>query len=75
MVITVAVDLDEVLGQFLNNLNLLYNEKFNTNWKLSDFFTYHFCEVRSKYFLQRIFAHVDHSPQCTFLFDDLTLTI
>mmetsp|Transcript_23730 Transcript_23730/g.40866 ORF Transcript_23730/g.40866 Transcript_23730/m.40866 type:complete len:244 (+) Transcript_23730:37-768(+) len=41
----VAVDLDEVLGQFVVSLTTFHNEKYGTELKLEHFHSYRFCEV------------------------------
>lgn len=41
----VALDLDEVLGAFLPALIRFHNDKYGTEYKLDDFFSYRFCDV------------------------------
>lgn len=41
----VAVDLDEVLGEFLTSLLTYYNEKKGTQYAYKDFHSYRFCDV------------------------------
>lgn len=41
----IAVDVDEVLAQFLSQLILFHNDTYNSTLKLSDFFSYHFADV------------------------------
>jgi len=43
--LVVAVDLDEVLGRFLESLLQYHNTKYETTWKVADFFSYRFCDV------------------------------
>ncbi|CAD7963244.1 unnamed protein product [Amoebophrya sp. A120] len=43
--LVVAVDLDEVLGQFLNALVQYYNQEKQKTFAVSDFFSYRFCDV------------------------------
>jgi len=43
--IVVAVDIDEVLGQFLNSLIQFHNDTYGTHLKLSDFHSYEFHEI------------------------------
>lgn len=56
----VAVDLDEVLGSFVQALCNYHNEKYATNLKLSDFHSYTFAEV-SVYTRVRL-----HAPNFSF---------
>lgn len=41
----IAVDLDEVLGQFLPAVIKWHNEEYDTNHTLTDYFSYHFAYV------------------------------
>jgi uncharacterized HAD superfamily protein len=41
----IAIDIDEVLGQFMKALVEFHNNKYKTNLKLEDFFSYKFWEV------------------------------
>ena len=41
----IAIDLDEVLCDFISSMLFYYNEKYGTNYKKEDFFTYNFWEV------------------------------
>ncbi|CAN8061964.1 unnamed protein product [Agarophyton chilense] len=41
----IAVDLDEVLGDFVTSLCSFHNERYGTSLKQSDFFSYRFCDV------------------------------
>lgn len=43
---TVAVDLDEVLGQFVPQFCAWHNETFNTSWHADEFHSYHFTDVK-----------------------------
>ncbi|EZG79405.1 putative 5' nucleotidase, deoxy, cytosolic type C domain-like protein [Gregarina niphandrodes] len=43
--LTIAIDVDEVLAQFLPGCNRWYNRKFGTNYRVSDYKSYTFCEV------------------------------
>jgi uncharacterized HAD superfamily protein len=36
----IGIDLDEVLAEFVLQINLYYNEKYNTNFKREDFLSY-----------------------------------
>lgn len=42
---TVAVDLDEVLGFFIQQLCKFHNDEYGTNLSQSDFFSYTFADV------------------------------
>eukprot|EP00178_Gracilaria_changii_P022967 TRINITY_DN687_c0_g1_i1.p1 TRINITY_DN687_c0_g1~~TRINITY_DN687_c0_g1_i1.p1 ORF type:complete len:202 (+),score=27.74 TRINITY_DN687_c0_g1_i1:283-888(+) len=41
----IAVDLDEVLGDFVSPLCSFHNERYGTSLKRADFFSYRFCDV------------------------------
>lgn len=41
----IALDLDEVLGQFLPALIEYYNDTYKTDWKIEEFYTYYFWEI------------------------------
>ena len=40
-----AIDLDEVLGQFISSLASFHNDKYGTSLSIADFNSYRFCEV------------------------------
>ena len=42
---TIAVDLDEVLGKFVEPLCQFHNERYGTTLSESDFFSYAFADV------------------------------
>jgi len=41
----IAIDIDEVLGQFMKSLIEFHNNEYKTNFKLEDFFSYNFWNV------------------------------
>lgn len=41
----IAIDIDEVLGQFMKSLIEFHNSEYKTNYKLEDFFSYNFWNV------------------------------
>lgn len=43
--IIIAVDLDEVLGYFIESLCVFHNEVYGTNYTIDSFFSYNFVDV------------------------------
>ena len=41
----IAIDIDEVLGQFMKALIEFHNNEYKTNLKLEDFFSYNFWNI------------------------------
>jgi len=71
---TIAVDLDEVLGQFLQQLALFHNEEYGTSLTIKDFHSYHFADVWEctdeeasarvrKYFASKYFEDIPPVPK------------